>query len=229
MNAYTIRQYELDVEKYHMQHFSLRRDDVVAVTDDEILSAVDIIIEQAKCHSEIVTPDLFDLQEDGLSYLVDLDERLKKRSRIISKIQQKKVVDKKTTSEAIQSIKDSLRYTIVITNDDMYVEKVDEYLKEIEKLGYSVVRFTNRWGGEHYQGIHVTLATSDDFLFELQFHTAFGHTIKEGKLRLVYDIIRDPNSPPELTRKCNEIRKYYQKLIPVPANAIGYTFGGRSV
>lgn len=220
---FTIHEYEKEVSSYHNNYLSPYEEERIPVSP-ELLNAVNFIESRAKLYSDIITPKMLSLQELGISYFVELDQRLKKRNRVIKKILQKMEVDKKNMLEAIKSIGDSLRFTIVINDDDLYIEKVDEYLKKIRDLGYDIIRFKNVWGGEYYQGINVIFETADGFNFELQFHTLNSYAIKEGKLREVYNIIRDPKSPPELVTKCNLIRKHYQKTVKIPKDALEYKY-----
>ena len=136
-------------------------------------------------------------------------------------------VDKMYVRDAVNSICDVLRFTIII-DDKVYIAKVDEYLRKIEDFGYSVNRFKNVWGNEFYQGINVQFIDRDGFKFEVQFHTPNGYAIKEGKLRDVYNIIRDESSPKDLVHKSNIIRKYYQGQIRVPEGALEYQYESNS-
>lgn len=222
INPLQILEYEKEVALYLMNGYSMT-DELTPSISYELQSAVDFIEARAKFYSNIITGELLVLQEEHVSYFAELDQRLKKRERIIGKVLQKMKVDQKTMLEAINSIGDSLRYTIVV-DDKVYVEKVDEYLKKIESFGYSVVRFKNAWGNEYYQGINVTFEDLEGFKFEIQFHTPNGFAIKEGKLRDVYNIIRNPKSPQDLVKKCNLIRKYYQAQVRIPNGALDYHY-----
>ena len=223
INPLLILQYEKEVASYMMNVFSKKKKNNSPQIDFELESAVDFIEMRAKFYSNIITNELLWLQEDNISYFAELDQRLKKRERIIEKIKQKMDVDKLSMREAANSICDALRFTIII-DDIFYTKKVDEYLNQIESLGYQVIRFKNVWGNEYYQGINVFFVDQDGFKFEIQFHTPNGYAIKEGKLRNVYNIIRDPESPLDLVKKSNEIRKYYQAQVRIPNGAKEYQY-----
>lgn len=218
-----IIEYEKEVAFYLMNILPTKKKSIPPSVGVEIESAVDYIEMRAKFYSNVITSELLSLQEEHISYFADLDQRLKKRERIIEKIIQKMNVDNMNMKDAANSIKDSLRYTIVI-DDCVYVEKLDEYLRRIEDMGYEVINLKNKWGDEFYQGINVFFADEQGFRFEIQFHTPSGYAIKEGKLRDVYTIIRDDNSPEDLIKKCNEIRKYYQAQVKIPNGAMDYQY-----
>jgi len=223
INPLEIIEYEKEVTFYLANVFPTIAKSIPPSLGLEIETAVDYIELRAKFYSNIITNELLSLQEEHISYFVELDQRLKKRERIIEKIIQKIDVDNMNIKDASNGIKDSLRYTIVV-DDGVYVEKIDEYLRRIEDMGYKVLELKNMWGNEFYQGINVFFADEQGFKFEIQFHTPNGYAIKEGKLRDVYTIIRDDNSPFDLVEKCNAIRKYYQAQVRIPNGAIDYQY-----
>lgn len=218
-----IIEYEKEVDAY-IQSGGLKKNERKKTSiNKELESAVGYIIKRAEFYSYILTKELLELQEEHISYFAELDQRLKKKERIIEKIQEKMTVDKMKLKDATASIRDVLRYTIIV-DDKVYVSKVDEYLNRIEDMGYEVVRFKNAWGNEYYQGINVSFMDNEGFIFEIQFHTPNGYAIKEGKLRDVYTIIRNPNSPKDLVEKSNAIRRYYQAQVRVPDGAKDYEY-----
>lgn len=218
-----IIEYEKEVDLYVQKVLSKKKNKKTPKLDIDMESAVDFIMTRANFYSNILTKKLLLLQEENISYFIELDQRLKKRERIIEKVIQKIEVDNMELRAAVYHVSDVLRYTIII-DDDYYTEKVDEYLHKIESLGYNVDKFKNKWGDEHYQGINVSFKDDGDFIFEVQFHTPNGYAIKEGKLRNVYNIIRDKDSPSELVLKSNAIRKFYQAQVKIPKNAKEYQF-----
>ncbi len=218
-----IIEYEKEVDSYIENVYSKKKNKKNQSLNYEMENAIEFILTRAKFYSTILTNDLLELQEEHVSYFAELNERLKKRERIAEKIKEKMVVDKLSLKDAVKDISDVLRYTIVI-DDPVYTEKVEEYLRRIEDMGYKVERFKNVWGNEFYQGINVNFSDEDGFKFEIQFHTPNGFAIKEGKLRNVYNIIRDPSSPKDLVEKCNAIRRYYQSQVRIPNNAKDYQY-----
>ncbi len=221
-NEELILEYEKEVMRYMMNEYPKRKKNTT-INSPELKRAVDYIETRAKFYSNTVTEQLLNLQESNISFFIELDQRLKQRERIIEKVKQKMEVDHMSIIEAANLIGDTLRYTIII-DEKLYTEKVDEYLRSIEELGYKVYKFKNKWGDEYYQGLNVIFEDDMGFKFEVQFHTLGSYTIKEGKLRNVYNIIRDKNSPEDLRKKSNIIRRYYQKQVDIPIGAVGYEY-----
>lgn len=218
-----IVEYENEVNMYVESLSTTNKKKSLPKLSIEMENAINYIETRAIFYSNVITGKLLSLQEPGISFFVELEHKLKQRERIIEKIMQKMTVDKLTLQEATDSISDVLRYTIII-NDDVYTKKMDEYLSQIEEMGYRVDRFKNVWGDEFCQGIRVFFVDDAGFKFEIQFHTPFGYSIKEGKTRNVYNIIRDPKSPKDIVEKSNAIRKYYQAQVKPPIGALEYQY-----
>lgn len=227
INPRQIIEYEKEVAFYLMNVLSDKEKATPMSIDIELESAVEYIEKRAKFYSNIITDEILSLQEECISYFAQLDQRLKKRGRIVEKIMQRIKVDEMDIKDAVSSISDTLRYTIII-DDSVYIEKLDEYLRKIENMGYNVIKFKNAWGNEFYQGINVVFCDEHGFKFEIQFHTPNGYAIKEGKLRNVYNIIRDLHSPKDLVEKCNAIRRFYQAQVRIPDGAMAYEYHGIS-
>lgn len=225
INPLVILKYEKEIAAYTMNRILQKKNEQLANEpyNYELENAVRYITSRAILYEGIITSELLELQEDQVSYFVELDQRFKTKFRIREKILQKMKVDEMSMVDASNSICDALRYTIIVV-DDLYIEKVDEYLRKIESLGYRVIKFKNAWGNEYYKGLNVSFIDQDHFKFEVQFHTPGSYAIKEGKLRDVYNIIRDPDSPDDLKNKSNAIRKYYQAQVRIPKGAIDYCY-----
>ncbi len=198
-----------------------------------------IVIEQADetyKKAELIEPaislDVSGLVEPEYSELRGFEHRLK----TIRSLRRKIIADSKDYQgsylEAANNLSDVVRYTIVIP-DELYVEKVDEYLNKLESIGYTIIDFKNNWGKDTCQGYNVRLGNKDgNGRFELQFHTPFGYQIKEGSTRDLYEVIRDENADLEaviLKIKAEKLRRALQKRVPVPKGAIEYKYNRKEV
>lgn len=125
--------------------------------------------------------------------------------------------------DAMKGIRDSVRYTIIF-DDKSYTTSVDDFLHQLEEMGYSDIEVKNNWGSEACQGINVKLRAKDGTFFEIQFHTDRGHYIKEGCTRKLYRVIRDDNAPAKLKFMATKLRKILQKAVIVPRGALEYEF-----
>lgn len=121
---------------------------------------------------------------------------------------------------AASNIKDVLRYTFIIEEND-YAEITKKTLDKLTKEGYSVYAFKNYWANDSidYQGINCNLKTSDGMIFEVQFHTKESYDTKSEKTHKYYEIIRSESASDE--EKAEASRKHSElfALVPVPAGA----------
>ena len=159
-------------------------------------------------------------QETGL---INPSHVLKEKSSIERKILCDSIAYQGDYELASKKIRDSVRYTIIF-EDDKYTEGVDEFLHELENLGYYDIEVKNNWGTQVCQGINVKLKNRDGMYFEIQFHTPFGHHIKEECTRTLYRIIREPSADYRLKFLANKLRRILQSRVKAPPAALEYKF-----
>ena len=193
--------------------------------DDPIITYIaDTLINEAIAEEKEITIFMHSFEQFGEIYLIELHNRFKKKWRLEQKVESK-LSEGVSISELVHSIKDTLRYTFII-EDNVYVSKVEEILRSIEER-YKLNSFKNSWSNSYYKGINSSFMLDNGFLFEVQFHTPTSYTIKEGKLRDVYNIIRNPNSDPKIVDIANRIRLYYQSFVKIPDGAIEFNYESR--
>ncbi len=189
-----------------------------------VASYVDLIYKNSKLVEPSISKDLHELLKEEKAYLVSFEHRLK----TIESLRRKVIADSKDYDgsyyRAAHNICDSIRYTIII-EDNIYIEKVDEYLHSLENMGYEVLEVKNNWGTEYCQGINARFSDKNsNTIFEIQFHTPIGYQIKEQNTRDLYQVIRDESAPPSLMIRANKLRKLLQTRVEIPENAIGYSY-----
>ena len=230
-NDWTYEKYsKIREDVYHYLHspeYLKRKTDYKALSFEH-KQIVDMVVQEVYERAISIEPhiseDLKNLVINENSKLVSFEHRLK----TIASLQRKIIADSKdyngSYKRAAYNICDSVRYTIVIP-DDEYILKVDEYLHRLESMGYDVIDVKNNWGKPAYQGINVRLAVSENNdLFELQFHTPVGYQIKEGNTRDLYQVIREESAPLELKTRANNLRILLQTKVIAPVDALGYQY-----
>lgn len=183
-----------------------------------------LVYENSKLIEPMISHDMQELVSDSEGRLVSLENRLK----TIHSLRRKIIADSKdydgSYHRAALNLCDSVRYTIII-DDHLYVDKVDEYLHNLEAMGYEVIDVKNNWGKAVYQGINTRIvAKNKEDVFEVQFHTPVSYQIKEKNTRDLYQVIRDELAPIELQVRANKLRKLLQTRVVAPENAIEYQF-----
>ena len=131
--------------------------------------------------------------------------------------------------KASSGIRDSVRYTIIFEDED-YTQGVDNFLHQLENLGYYDIEVKNNWSTNKddkkrtCQGINVKLKSREGMYFEIQFHTPNSHDIKETNTRRLYRVIRDKNAPDFRRNQANNLRILLQSRVNAPDNIEDYRF-----
>ncbi len=176
-------------------------------------------LQKAKEVEPAITAALKSIESEK-AHLEGLEFRLKSVESLTRKIITDSHDMEVSLEEAAANIKDVLRYTLVIEEND-YTEITKKTLDKLTKEGYSVYSFKNFWAKDNidYQGINTNLKTPDGVIFELQFHTKESYDTKSEKTHKYYEIIRSESASDE--EKAEASRKHHElfALVPVPAGA----------
>ncbi len=212
------RQLELDLhknmKKISGESISTKSIDLLSPSQKtEVISAAQSVYNNAIQAEKSITEQMQKIAGND-AYLEGLDFRIKSYDSIEDKISRKVAKYGTSVDSAKLEINDSLRYTLIV-DEKSYEKQVLSRLAELQKEGYSIVDINNSWGNlgsPTYQGLNVTLKTSDGILTELQFHTANSFKVKQTLNHEFYEISRNAASSPELKKISDEIQKINQKL-----------------
>lgn len=181
-------------------------------------------LQKAKEVEPAITETLKSIESEK-AHLEGLEHRLKSTESLSRKILTDSHDMEVSLEEAAANIKDALRYTLIIEEND-YTELTKKTLDKLTEKGYSVYAFKNYWANDSidYQGINTTLKTSDGMIFELQFHTKESYDTKSEKTHKYYEIIRSESASDE--EKAEASRKHHELFaqIPVPAGVKQLTY-----
>ena len=177
-----------------------------------------------------VTPFLSKLAEKYNGELYGLDNRFKTEKSALRKIlshieddMQENKDDKEYLNRKVTELKDYLRYTIVLKEEN-FTDNVNCILNALKENNYELTDLKNRFNDPFYKDISSHYFNDDiikiRFVFELQFHTKY--TLKAKNItHHLYEIVREFESD---LRELNEsivkniyeaIRKLYNE-IPIP-------------
>jgi len=223
-----------DIEKWNREIHYFNQ---LHITDDELESAdpamkykieeiSNYLLINALRMEQQVTNDLYNLLENG-AYFVELEHRFKSKKRLMNKIYTRVINKGYDPIKVGNEIGDTLRYTIIF-DYNTYIEQVNAYLKELEEMGYKIIKFKNRWSEVYYKGINVHIEDYYKRKFEIQFHTKENHDIKEIFSREPYNLIRNNNAPNELLIKAYLLRRIYQKKVRIPKGALSYQYENKA-
>ena len=156
--------------------------------------------------------------ESDDAHLAGLDFRLKTKDSIARKLVTNAKDMEVTLDEAVPTIRDALRYTLVI-EDKKYAEVTQRTLNTLLANGYALTKFKNTWGDDGYKGINVFLRTPDGVTFELQFHTPLSYDTKE-KNHDLYETARSDYASEADKKEANQKMTKIYNAMPIPPDAV---------
>ncbi|MGW1784026.1 ATP nucleotide 3'-pyrophosphokinase [Streptomyces sp. NPDC002143] len=129
-----------------------------------------------------------------------------------------------TTDEALRDIRDSVRYTIELT-DEIYVNGAEEAMGWLRENGFEAVAVRNTWGNKRgYKGINSNWRdVSTGHVFELQFHTphSFGAKMATHHLYEEARLFPPGKERDQATAKMGDV--YAEVPVPSGAPQVGST------
>ena len=179
--------------------------------EDVDLSVSEIIAYSQKIEPKI-TSDLTSIMDKVGGKLVGLDFRLKSQSSLKRKIETE-IADGFTHSQAVNKIRDAIRYTTVFKEKDFVTRyKAMQYLLAIK--GYKTIVVKNTWKNDStYKGVNTFIQNEDGDVFEMQYHTQQSFDLKNGLLHKLYEQFRNPKTPfHEKEKLLLEMRKLSSKI-----------------
>jgi uncharacterized protein HI_1407 len=179
--------------------------------EDVDLSVSEIIAYSQKIEPKI-TSDLTSIMDKVGGKLVGLDFRLKSQSSLKRKIETE-IADGFTHSQAVNKIRDAIRYTTVFKEKDFVTRyKAMQYLLAIK--GYKTIVVKNTWKNDSaYKGVNTFIQNENGDVFEMQYHTQQSFDVKNGLLHKLYEKFRDLKTPiHEKEKLLLEMRKLSSKI-----------------
>ena len=179
--------------------------------EDVDLSISEIIAYSQKIEPKI-TSDLTSIMDKVGGKLVGLDFRLKSQSSLKRKIETE-IADGFTHSQAVNKIRDAIRYTTVFKEKDFVTRyKAMQYLLAIK--GYKTIVVKNTWKNDSaYKGVNTFIQNENGDVFEMQYHTQQSFDVKNGLLHKLYEKFRDLRTPiHEKEKLLLEMRKLSSKI-----------------
>lgn len=179
---------------------------------EDLSLSVDKIVEKSQKIEPKITSDLTSIMDKVGGKLVGLDFRLKSQSSLKRKIKTE-IADGFTHSQAVNKIRDAIRYTTVFKEKDFVTRyKAMQYLLAIK--GYKTIVVKNTWKNDSaYKGVNTFIQNEDGDVFEMQYHTQQSFDLKNGLLHKLYEQFRNPKTPfHEKEKLLLEMRKLSSKI-----------------
>ena len=178
------------------------------------------LLDEAQKNEAAITKDLKSITALNNSELTGLENKFKDESSLARKLSNNAIKLNSSIAAEAKRNNDTLRYTMIFSPDD-YQNGYSQVLNELESRGYNVRKIWNAWAtagtvnDSGYRGINVTVISSQNQIFELQFHTAESFRVKTETHNL-YEEKRDPKTSLNKRLEINEIMKKIAQKIKRP-------------
>ena len=174
------------------------------------------ILDRTRSVEEKTTDFMKTLENNG-GKLTGLEHRIKSQDSLTRKILSDSHIKGISLEEAAEGIGDSLRYTMIIS-EESYANVATKSLQQLQENGYTINKVKNYWGNDIYQGVNVSLTTPDGVKMELQFHTEDSFYTKEILNHKYYEIARSESATDDEVIEATEKMIENQSHVKVPQN-----------
>lgn len=222
--------YENKKEKPTLQSYVARKYTVIDTTKEygdkefnkQVKQVGEKLIKKANSIEKPITNALLETSKELGAKMEGLEFKFKGLDSLTRKIKGKIWENEKTLEEASNDIKDVLRYTMIL-DENNFVDGFEKTKENLAKMGYNIYRIKNTFqDGESYKGLNTNVKDSQGNIFELQFHTQKSFDLKMGPLHKMYEEQRelDASYPEEAERADYLEDKMIEmsKSIPHPKN-----------
>lgn len=175
------------------------------------------LLAEASKNEPHITKDIEEIASNLKAEIVGLEDKFKTETSLARKLGENLKPHGISLEQRASQINDALRYTIIFSPES-YQNNYLTGLSELEKKGCKIQKIWNAWNNRDkptdtgYRGINVTIISSQNQKFELQFHTAESFRIKTETHGL-YEERRNPNTTRERKAEILEImRKLAAKI-----------------
>lgn len=154
------------------------------------------LLARAKENESQLTAKLQIIAREVSAEIVGLENKFKSEKSLTRKLLYKSYGDLQKLLKKTRTINDVLRYTFVLPIGT-YAENIRQTIKRLRDLGYRVPedKIWNAWQNigsakdRGYRGINITVISSQNQKFELQFHTEESFNLKE-ETHFLYEELR---------------------------------------
>jgi hypothetical protein len=169
---------------------------------------------QAQKNEPNITADLQNIAEKVTAEMVGLERKFKTEESLTRKLAETAEVSSEKIERVAESVNDALRYTFVLPFE-IYAESFQKAIEILINSDYQVPkkRIWNAWKNigrsrdKGYRGINITVISSQNQKFELQFHTAESFALKTETHNLYKELRSKMVSEKRETELITEMKK----------------------
>ncbi len=182
-------------------------------TTNEARQLADELLKQALENEPRITADLQNIALEISAEMVGLENKFKTEVSLTRKLINGAIPNLQTIQEVAEVINDALRYTFILPLET-YNEDFRQIVERLRNSNYQIPanRIWNAWKNigkrfdKGYRGINITVISSQNQKFELQFHTAESYQLKT-ETHFLYEELRDKQISRERQTKIIEMLK----------------------
>ncbi len=171
------------------------------------------LLDEAQENEPQITADLQTIAREVSAETVGLENKFKTEVSLTRKLINGAIPNLQTIQEVAEIINDALRYTFILPFET-YNEDFRQIVERLRNSDYQIPesRIWNAWGNigkrfdKGYRGINITVISSQNQKFELQFHTAESYRLKT-ETHFLYEELRDKRTSRERQAKIIEMLK----------------------
>ena len=155
------------------------------------------LLAEAQNNEPQITADLQIIASKISAEMVGLENKFKAESSLARKLVDRATVNSKPVQKISKNLNDVLRYTFVLPFE-VYSEALGQTIELLQNSGYEVPqkRIWNAWQtvgmrfDRGYRGVNITVISSQNQMFELQFHTEASFRLK-AETHSLYEELRE--------------------------------------
>lgn len=156
--------------------------------------------------------------QDPRRHLIGFEHRLKGRDRVKEKVYDDMDLLGRSSSEAISSLPDAIRYTFQY-DEARYTRSVREDIVRMKEQGFKLNVLKNSWSSDQYKGINTQwIEPGTGQRFELQFHTRISFEAKQIT-HTSYERLRSKQADPLEELVLEAFQKKVSAAVPIPVDA----------
>ena len=168
---------------------------------------------QASENEPQITADLQNIAREIFAEMIGLENKFKSKESLTRKLIDKSYGNIRQMPKKAKIINDALRYTFILPIET-YAENLHQTIEELRNFGYRVPehKVWNAWQtvgsgiDRGYRGVNITVISSQNQKFELQFHTEESFNLKE-ETHIFYEELRDRNTSSKREIKLIDVLK----------------------
>jgi hypothetical protein len=176
------------------------------------------LLAEAKKHEPQITKDIKAVAKLNNAELIGLENKFKSELSLVRKLRDNSTIKGIPIEKIARKNNDALRYTLLFSPDD-YAQNYKFVLDYLAGNGYETRKLWNAWNMQGklndtgYRGLNATIISSQNQIFELQFHTEESFRLKTDMHSLYEEKRNTKTSKKRMTEIMETTKELASKII----------------